>query len=78
MPVRITARPGENPDRLIQRFKRAISKEGILKEVKKRKYYEKPSEKRRREAKDRIKAIRKALAKRAGKGPSSRRRRPTE
>ena len=74
MPVRITARPGENPDRLIQRFKRAISKEGILKEVKKRKYYEKPSEKRRREAKDRVKAIRKALAKRAGKGPRSRSR----
>ena len=65
MSVRVTARPGENVDRLIQRFKRTISKEGILKEVKKRKYYEKPSEKRRREAKDRIKAIRKSLARKA-------------
>jgi len=63
LPVRITARPGESPDRLIQRFKRTISKEGILKEFKKRKYYEKPSEKRRREAKERKKALRKALMK---------------
>ena len=65
MAVRIASRPGENPDRLIQRFKKAISKEGVLKEIKKRKYYEKPSQKRRREAKERIKAIRKSRTKRA-------------
>ena len=63
MPVRVAARPGENPDKLIQRFKRICSKEGILKEIKKRKFYEKPSEKRRREAKERAKAIRKKMAK---------------
>jgi small subunit ribosomal protein S21 len=64
VPVRIVARPGENSDRLIQRFKRTISKEGILKEVKKRKHFEKPSEKRRREQKDRLKSIRKSILKR--------------
>ena len=74
MPVRVTALPGENPDRLIQRFKRTISKAGVLKEVKKRKYYEKPSEKRRREAKDRAKAIRKSLTRRGRGGRSSRSR----
>jgi small subunit ribosomal protein S21 len=74
VPVRITVRPGENPDKLIQRFKRTISKEGILKEVKKRKYYEKPSEKRRREAKDRQKALRKAQTKRGTRSRSSRSR----
>ena len=74
MSVRVAARPGENPDKLIQRFKRIISKEGILKEVKKRKFYEKPSAKRRREAKDRAKAIRKSLSKRSSSGRSSSRR----
>ena len=63
MPIRISARPGEPTERTVQRFKRAISKEGILKEIKKRRYYEKPSEKRRREAKDRAKSIRKKLVK---------------
>ena len=68
MPVRIVARPGESSDKLIQRFKRTISKEGILKEVKKRKHYEKPSEKRRREEKDRLKAIRKSIIRRTEEG----------
>lgn len=63
MPIRISARPGENPEKTVQRFKRAISKEGILKEIKKRRYFEKPSEKRRREAKERAKAIRKKVLK---------------
>ena len=62
MSVRVAARPGENPDRLIQRFKRICSKEGILKEVKKRRFYEKPSEKRRREDKERVKSIRKRVS----------------
>lgn len=63
MAIRVAARPGENPDKLIQRFKRICSKEGVLKEIKKRKYFEKPSEKRRREAKERVKSLRKKLAK---------------
>ncbi len=67
MAIRVTLRPGENPDKLIQRFKRACSKEGILKEIKKRSYYEKPSERRRRLAKEREKALRKRLAKLAAK-----------
>ncbi len=62
MSVRVASRPGENPDRLIQRFKRICSKEGILKEVKKRRFYEKPSEKRRREDKERVKSIRKRVS----------------
>ena len=62
MSVRVAARPGENPDRLIQRFKRICSKEGILKEVKKRRFYEKPSERRRREDKERVKSIRTRLS----------------
>jgi len=66
--VRVALRPGENADKLIQRFKRACSKEGILKEIKKRSFYEKPSEKRRRLAKERRKALRKRMAKLAAAG----------
>jgi len=57
--IKISIRSGEAPERFLQRFKRIISKEGILKEVKKRSYYEKPSERRRRRIKEQKKAIRK-------------------
>lgn len=58
--VKVEARKGESGERLIQRFKRAVNKEGILKELKQRARYEKPSEKKRRREKERIKALRKA------------------
>ncbi len=43
-------RVGENEglETALKRFKREIQREGILKEIKKREYYEKPSEKRKR------------------------------
>mgnify|MGYP006294025663 CR=1 FL=1 len=34
---------GENLERSIKRFKRMVEKEGIIREWKKREYYEKPS-----------------------------------
>ena len=61
--VKVEARKGESGERLLQRFKRLVNKEGILKELKKRARYEKPSEKRRRAAKERVKALRKAESK---------------
>lgn len=63
MPIRVTAKPGEDPEKLISRFKRIVNKEGILKEVKQRKFYEKPSSIRRREEKERRKAIHRAQRK---------------
>jgi len=45
-------RPGETPERFLQRFKRLCAKEGILKELKQRRYFEKPSERERRRAKE--------------------------
>ena len=42
------------------RFKRICSKSGLFREIKKRRSYEKPSDKRRREKKERIRAIAKA------------------
>ncbi len=59
--IKISIRSGESPERFLQRFKRVCSKEGLLKEIKKRSYYEKPSERRRRRLKEQKKALRKKL-----------------
>lgn len=48
MPIRIKARGGESADQLMRRFKKMCEKEGLTKDVKRRMYYEKPSEKRQR------------------------------
>ena len=37
-------RPGESIDRVLRRFKRKLKDEGVMDEIKKREYYEKPSE----------------------------------
>lgn len=59
--IKVAIRAGESPERFLQRFKRICSKEGILKEIKKRAYYEKPSERRRRREKEQKKsAVKKA------------------
>jgi small subunit ribosomal protein S21 len=57
--LKVAIRTGESPEKFLQRFKRLCSKEGILKEIKKRAYYEKPSERRRRRAQEQIKGLRK-------------------
>jgi small subunit ribosomal protein S21 len=36
-------------DRVLRRFKKMCEKEGLIKEIKKKQYYEKPSQKKRRE-----------------------------
>lgn len=45
---KIDVRKGEPFESALRRFKREIEREGILREVRDRKHYEKPSEKRRR------------------------------
>ncbi len=40
---------GESFDSLIKRFRKVMGKEGILQDLKKNQYYEKPSEKRKKE-----------------------------
>lgn len=54
MPIRIKARSGEGAEQLMRRFKKMCEKEGLTKDVKRRMYYEKPSERRQR-------AVRKSL-----------------
>lgn len=50
---KIEIRRGESFEMALRRFKRQIEKDGILKEVRERKHYEKPSEKKRRKMKSR-------------------------
>jgi small subunit ribosomal protein S21 len=60
MSTRIEVRRGEPIDRAIGRFKRQVNRDGVLKELRKRSRYEKPSERRRRKAKERLKSLHKA------------------
>ncbi len=57
--VGIIVKEGESYESFIRRFRRACENAGILREVKRREFYEKPSEKRkRREAESRRRASR--------------------
>jgi len=46
--VEVKVRRGENVDRALRRLKKALDKEGILKTMRSKRFYEKPSEKRKR------------------------------
>ena len=48
MAIRIKARSGESVEQMLRRFKKLCEKEGLTKDVKKRQYFEKPSERNRR------------------------------
>jgi len=47
----VRVRPNESFERALRRFKRMVEKEGILRQVRDHKEYEKPSEKRRKRRK---------------------------
>ncbi|MBM4106100.1 MAG: 30S ribosomal protein S21 [Phycisphaerae bacterium] len=49
MAIRIKARGGESAEQMLRRFKKLCDKEGLTKDIKRRQYYEKPSERRRRD-----------------------------
>ncbi len=59
----IKSRRNEMPDRLIKRFIKKVKKSGIIDEVKDRRRYKKPSEKRREKIKRSNARRRKELAK---------------
>ncbi|MCF6137973.1 30S ribosomal protein S21 [Pseudalkalibacillus berkeleyi] len=50
MSIRTSVRKNESIEDALRRFKRNVSKEGTLAEVKKRKHYEKPSVKRKKKS----------------------------
>ncbi|MCZ6835214.1 MAG: 30S ribosomal protein S21 [Planctomycetota bacterium] len=55
MAIRIKSRHGESVQQMLRRFKKLCEKEGLTKDVKRKQYYEKPSERRRR-------AVRKSIS----------------
>lgn len=48
MAIRIKARAGEGAEQMMRRFKKLCEKEGLTKDVKRKAFFEKPSERRRR------------------------------
>jgi len=48
MAIRIKARQNESVGQMLRRFKKLCEKENLTKDVKKRQYFEKPSERKRR------------------------------
>lgn len=57
MAIRIKSRSGESAEGMLRRFKKLCEKEGLTKDIKRKEFYEKPSERRRR-------AMRKAVNRR--------------
>ena len=46
--IKVRARGSESIQQMMKRFKKMCEKEGLIKEIKRQSYYEKPSERRRR------------------------------
>jgi len=46
--IKVKARSNESIQQMMKRFKKMCEKEGLIKDIKRQSYYEKPSEKRRR------------------------------
>jgi small subunit ribosomal protein S21 len=50
MAIRVKARSGESTEQMLRRFKKLCEKEGLTKDIKRKEFFEKPSERRRRAA----------------------------
>ncbi len=46
--IKVKSRSGESVQQMIKRFKKLCEKEGLIRDMKRMSYYEKPSEKNRR------------------------------
>ena len=57
--IRVKARGGETAEQMLRRFKKMCEKEGLTKDIKRVAYYEKPSEKRRRQERQLIRKMQK-------------------
>lgn len=62
MPI-VRLKDNENPDVALRKFKRACEKAGILSELRKREYYEKPTAERKRKFAAAVKRLAKKLQK---------------
>ena len=55
--LKVKARGNESVEQMIKRFKKMCEKEGLTKDIKKNSYYEKPSERRRRQLRKTMKRV---------------------
>ena len=55
--IKVKARGNESVQQMMKRFKKMCEKEGLNKDVKRKSYYEKPSERRRRRLRKSIKRV---------------------
>ena len=53
--IKVKARGNETVQQMMKRFKKMCEKEGLNRDVKRKSYYEKPSERRRRRARKSLK-----------------------
>ena len=60
MPLRMRVHDREPIGAALRRFKKLLERSGLLKQLRKRKHYEKPCEARRRKESRRLKALKKA------------------
>ncbi len=67
MPLRMRVHDREPIGLALRRFKKLLERSGLTKELRKRKYYEKPCEVRRRSKLRKLSAIRKGLLKASDK-----------
>ncbi len=79
MAIKIKARGGETVEQMVRRFKKLCEKDGLTKEVKRRQYYEKPSELKRRATirREGLRAIAARNAARPGARPGAPAARPS-
>ena len=66
MSVRVDLREKDNVETMLKKLRRLCTRAGIARGRKARTFYEKPSERRRRIARERLRTIRKAERERAG------------
>jgi small subunit ribosomal protein S21 len=57
MAIRIKSRGGESVEQMLRRFKKLCEKEGLTKDIKRKQYFEKPSERRRRARRKSVKRM---------------------
>jgi small subunit ribosomal protein S21 len=57
MSIRVKTRQGESVNQLMRRFKKLCEKEGLTKDIKRRAYFEKPSERRRRDQRKSVQRV---------------------
>jgi small subunit ribosomal protein S21 len=53
--IKVKARGNESVEQMVRRFKKMCEKEGLVKDIKRNSYYEKPSERKRRRMRKSIK-----------------------